>query len=121
DATQLQAKLNVFAGNYFKPLYDNMKKFDPKAKIEELHFYLRPFNEAHYNQSVGWYHYTDLKNIYQLICLTVVILLIACLNYILITLTNTFSRSQDVGIRKTIGARRRQVVMQYYTETQLIA
>jgi len=119
SANSLTAKLDAFGVNYFKPLYDSERKFDPKAKIEQMNFFLRPFSEAHYNQSQGWYHYTDLKNIYQLVCLTVVILLIACLNYILITLTNTFSRSQDVGIRKTIGARRIQVIMQYYTETQL--
>jgi len=116
----LKSKLDAFAVNYFKPFYENEKKYDPKAKIVPFHFFLRPFSDAHYNQA-WWYHYTDLKNIYQLVCLTIVIMLIACLNYILITLTNTFSRSQDVGIRKTIGARRIQVIVQYYTETQLIA
>ncbi len=117
----LQAKLDAFGKQYFKPLYEGIRKFDPKAKPQEIHFFLRPFAQAHYNQAAGWYHYTDLKNIYQLVCLTVVILLIACLNYILLTLTNTVSRSQDVGIRKTIGAERLQIVIQYYTETQVIA
>jgi len=120
NPSAFKANLDAFAVNYFKPFYENEKKYDPKAKIVPFHFFLRPFSEAHYNQA-WWYHYTDLKNIYQLVCLTVVIMLIACLNYILITLTNTFSRSQDVGIRKTIGARRIQVIVQYYTETQLIA
>lgn len=120
DPAALKAKLDAFAVNYFKPFYDNERKYDPQSKIVQFHFFLRPFSEAHYNQA-WWYHYTDLKNIYQLVCLTVVILLIVCLNYILITLTNTFSRSQDVGIRKTIGARRIQVILQYYTETQLTA
>ena len=49
------------------------------------------------------------------------ILLIACLNYILLTLTSTVSRSQEVGIRKTIGAARKQIILQFYTETQLLA
>jgi putative ABC transport system permease protein len=121
SAINLQAKLDAFGKEYFKPLYEAIRKYDPKAKPQEIHFFLRPFAEAHYNQAQGWYHYTDLKNIYQLVCLTVIILLIACLNYILLTLTNTVSRSQDVGIRKTIGAERLQIVLQYYTETQVIA
>jgi putative ABC transport system permease protein len=116
-----QAKLNAFGKEYFRPLYETSKKYDPKASPKEINFFLRPFAEAHYNQAAGWYHYSDLKNIYQLVCLTVVILLIACLNYVLLTLTNTVSRSQDVGIRKTIGAERLQIVLQYYTETQVIA
>ncbi|MBS1504448.1 MAG: ABC transporter permease, partial [Bacteroidetes bacterium] len=121
DIKAFKAKLDAFGKEYFKPLYETIKKYDPKAKPQEIHFFLRPFADAHYNQAVGWYHYTDLQNIYELICLTVVILLIACLNYILLTLTNTVSRSQDVGIRKTIGAGRLQIVLQYYTETQMIA
>jgi len=121
DVVQFRSKLDLFAKTYFKPLYEALQKDDPKAKRGEIHFFLRPFAEAHYNQAQGWNHYTDLKNIYQLVCLTVVILLIACLNYILLTLTNTVSRSQDVGVRKTIGAGRLQIILQYYTETQLLA
>src|SRR6185312_11895212 len=55
----LAAKLDAFGVNYFKPLYDSERKFDPKAKIEQMNFFLRPFSEAHYNQSQGWYHSTD--------------------------------------------------------------
>ena len=121
DLRKFQAKLDVFAKRYFKPLLESMKKQDPKSNTGDMHIILRPFSEAHYNQSAGWYHYTDLKNVYQLVCLTVVILFIACLNYILLTLTSAISRSQDVGVRKTIGAGRRQIIFQYYTETQLLA
>jgi len=121
DAAAFQQKLNVFAKGYFKTLVDFMHKMDAKNKAVEMHVFLRPFSQAHYNQSSGWGHYTDLKNIYQLVCLAVIILLIACLNYVLLTLTNAISRSQDVGVRKTIGAGRKQIVVQYYTETQLLA
>ncbi|MDB4901470.1 MAG: FtsX-like permease family protein [Mucilaginibacter sp.] len=121
DAAKFQAKLDVFARQYFKPFMESIKKNDLKTNTGYMHIFLRPFAEAHYNQATGWYHYTDLKNIYQLLCLTVVILFIACLNYILLTLTSTLSRSQDVGVRKTIGAGRMQIILQYYTETQVLA
>ncbi|MGZ3871765.1 MAG: ABC transporter permease [Mucilaginibacter sp.] len=121
SVTGFTKQLDAFTPQYFKPLTESMFKNDPKNKPQDFHLYIRPFADAHYNQSEGWQHYTDLKNIYQLICLSVVILLIACLNYILLTLTSAMSRSQDVGIRKTVGAGRRQIVLQYYTETQLLA
>jgi putative ABC transport system permease protein len=113
-------KLDAFGKNYFKPLVAVAQSHDPKNKVADMHLFLRPFAEAHYNQAY-WGHYTDLKNIYQLVTLTIVILFIACLNYILLSLTSTISRSQDVGVRKTIGAERIQIIMQYYTETQLLA
>lgn len=116
-----QHKLDVFAKAYFKPLTDEMAKNDPKTKFPPFKVYLRPYAQAHFNQSPNWGHYTDLKNIYQLVFLTVIILLIACVNYILLTLTSTISRSQNVGVRKTVGAKRWQIIAQYYTETQLLA
>ncbi len=121
DAAKFQAKLDAFAKQYFKSVLEVMKKSDPKTHYEDMHIILRPFADAHYNQATGWYHYSDLKNIYQLVCLTIVILFIACLNYILLTLTSAISRSQDVGVRKTIGAGRVQIIVQYYTETQVLA
>jgi putative ABC transport system permease protein len=116
-----QHKLDAFAKTYFKPLTDEQAKYDPKVKAPPFKVYLRPFAQAHFNQSSGWSHYTDMGNIYQLVFLTVIILLIACANYILLTLTSTISRSQNVGVRKTVGASRRQIIAQYYTETQLLA
>jgi len=121
NVVNFQKKLDAFTKVYFKPLMESMAKYNPKEKLKPFHVYLRPFAQAHYNQSEGWDHYTNLKNIYQLICLTVVILLIACLNYILLTLTSAMARSQDVGVRKTIGANRKQIVFKYYVETQLLA
>lgn len=116
-----QNKLNAFSKQYFKSVTESMAKDSPKDKPQDFHVFLRPFAEAHYNQSEGWGHYTDSKNIYQLVCLTLIILLIAAVNYILLTLTSAASRSQDVGVRKTIGAGRVQIILQYYTETQLLA
>ncbi|MBS1525090.1 MAG: ABC transporter permease [Bacteroidetes bacterium] len=121
DINAFRAKLDVFSKKYFQSLVESMAKNNPKDKPVDMHIYVRPFADAHYNQAGGWGHYTDLKNIYQLVCLAVIILLIASLNYVLLTLTNTATRSQDVGIRKTIGAARLQIILQYYTETQLIA
>jgi putative ABC transport system permease protein len=121
NVANFERKLDAFTQGYFKLLTDEMAKDDPKSIQAGFHIYLRPFSQAHYNQSDGWNHYTDLKNIFQLICLSVIILVIACLNYVLLTLTSAISRSQDVGVRKTIGAARLQIVFQYYTETQLLA
>ncbi|ASU34850.1 ABC transporter permease [Mucilaginibacter xinganensis] len=121
NVNKFRQKLDAFAMTYFKEQVKEAQKRDSKNKVPDTHLFLRSFADAHYNQSGPWGHYTDLKNIYQLVCLTAIILFIACLNYILLTLTSTVSRSQDVGVRKTIGAARIQIVLQYYVETQLLA
>jgi putative ABC transport system permease protein len=125
DEASFRKKFDAYSQMYYQAYYkstiDYFNKKNPDLKKTGFHVYLRPFAEAHYNQSEGWGHYTNVKNIYELVSLAVIILIIACLNYILLTLTSALARSQDVGVRKTIGAGRMQIVMQYYTETQLLA
>jgi len=122
DARMLEHKLDAFGKKYFAATLKEWASFPgSELRPENFHIYLRPFAQAHYNVSPGWGHYTDLKNIYQLVSLAIVILLIACLNYILLTLTGTVSRSEEVGIRKTVGAPKMQIILQFYIETQLLA
>jgi putative ABC transport system permease protein len=121
DITRFKSKLLMFSKQYYSAANKEAQTADPKSPLKVTKLYIRQFDQAHYNQSPGWDHYTNLKNIYQLVCLAVIILLIACLNYVLLTLTSAISRSQDVGIRKTIGADRKQIIVKFYTETQLLA
>ncbi|HVV73189.1 MAG TPA: FtsX-like permease family protein, partial [Verrucomicrobiae bacterium] len=60
------------------------------------------------------------KSIYQLMSIVVVILLLASLNYILIAISNAASRTQEVGVRKVMGAGSWSIVFQSWLETQLM-
>jgi putative ABC transport system permease protein len=107
DKAAFEKKLNGWMRSYFPP--DVAKGLG-----------LRPLAEGHFNPSFPWGHYTDIQSIYQLACIVVVILLLASLNYILITVSNAASRSQEVGLRKVMGAGRGSVIFQWWVETQLI-
>lgn len=48
------------------------------------------------------------------------VLLISCFNYITISLGSAAGRLKEIGIRKTAGADRRQLVMQFLTENLLL-
>ena len=48
------------------------------------------------------------------------IILIACINYINLSTSLAFSKSKEVGIRKTIGASRSQLFFQYLSETFVV-
>jgi len=116
DANAFAKKLDGFCRHYFQGSFQGSE-----IRPENFHAYIRPFTDAHYNTSSGWGHYTNASNICQLVGLAILILIIACLNYILLTLTGTVSRSGEVGIRKTMGAPRKQIVLQFYVETQLLS
>lgn len=121
DRDAFELRLNKWAKSYFvEPFVADFGKYYKAVDFTKYRWYMRPFAEAHYNVSRPWGHYTDAKNIYQLICIVVVILLIASLNYVLLIISNAATRSQEVGVRKVLGAGRRAIVMQFWVETQIL-
>ena len=123
DPVAFEKKFDDYIRSYFKPTLKEWAAFPGShLKPENFHAYIRPYAEAHYvSGNHGWGHFTDQVNIAQLGGLAIIILLIACLNYVLLTLTGTISRSSEVGIRKTVGAPRKQIILQFYIETQTLA
>jgi len=110
-------KINSWAKIYFIP---EEKQYEKDFDFTKYSWYLRPLADCHYNVSAPWGHYTDAKNIYQLACLVIIILLIASLNYVLLVISNAAARSQEVGVRKVMGANRKSIIMQFWVETQII-
>ena len=57
---------------------------------------------------------------YLLSSIALLILIIACFNFANLTLVNSMSRSKEVGVRKTVGAQKEQLVFQFLTEAVLL-
>jgi putative ABC transport system permease protein len=114
-------KLNRWAKKYYiEPYASTYGSFLKDFDFTKYMWYLRPLADCHYNISFPWGHYTDAKNIYQLACLVIIILLIASLNYVLLVISNASARSQEVGVRKVMGANRKSIILQFWVETQII-
>jgi putative ABC transport system permease protein len=123
NVLQFEKKLNVWVKSYFADYFKAFTDAGANIKTEDINkfrWYLRPLANCHYNVSNPWGHYTNEKNIYQLACLVIIILFIASLNYILLAVSNASSRSQEVGVRKVMGANRRAIIMQFWIETQVV-
>ena len=52
--------------------------------------------------------------------LGLLVLLISCFNYITISLGSAARRLKEIGVRKTVGAEKRQLVLQFFTENLLL-
>lgn len=59
--------------------------------------------------------------IWVLIGLAFIVIVSACFNYTNLSIARTLKRSREVGIRKVIGARRGQVIVQFVVESVVIS
>jgi len=83
---------------------------------------LFPLNKIHlYSNNLEFFDSTgDIKYVYIFSLVACIILFIACMNYV--NLTNAFSlkRTKEIGIKKVLGANRRNLMLWYYGETIII-
>jgi putative ABC transport system permease protein len=120
DIENFGRQLDAYAKSYFGSFVESMKAFSEKPEEVSFHVSLRPFVKAHMNVSSPWPYYTDVKSMYQLILLACIALGIAIVNYVLLSLTRVAARTQEAGIRKTLGAGWFQVVRLFLAETHVL-
>jgi putative ABC transport system permease protein len=121
DATHFQTKMNRWVKSYFvEPYVREEEKYHQDFDFSSYRWYLRPLADCHYNAAAPWGHYTSARNIYLLSCLALVILLIAALNYVLLSVANVAARAQETGVRKVMGAGKGSILLQLGMETQLL-
>lgn len=95
---------------------DNVPK---DVKYFEMNF--TNLTDIHLNTNISWVRVSDPKYSFILGGMALLILIIACINYIALALTASTSRRMEVGIRKVAGAQRSQLVYQFGIESIVIA
>lgn len=84
--------------------------------------YLQPFKEMHLAPSFT-YPYQTFGNLMLVVvfsCVALLILVIAWVNYINLSTAQAMNRAKEVGVRKVLGASRRQLILQYLLETCIL-
>ncbi|HEX6982447.1 MAG TPA: ABC transporter permease [Balneolaceae bacterium] len=94
--------------------------------IEELGYTLKlqlePLQQLYLNSSRGNSLGPDgnITYVYLLSVIAVFILLIACVNFMNLATARSMRRATEVGVRKAVGAERRQVAVQFLSEAVLV-
>ncbi len=87
-------------------------------------YFLQPFTDMHLNKELPAQNgLTDASNptfSYILSGIALFILLIACINFVNLTVARSVRRSQEIGIRKVVGGKRRQLVFQFLGESFML-
>jgi putative ABC transport system permease protein len=80
-------------------------------------YHLQPLSDIHFNIAYGGK--IKLYTIVMLATVGLLLILIACFNFINITTARSFKRSKEVGIRKVLGVSQLQVFMLFLYEAAL--
>ncbi|WP_315815855.1 ABC transporter permease [Paraflavitalea speifideaquila] len=62
----------------------------------------------------------DIKRVYVFSAIALFILLIACINYMNLSTARSVLRAREIGIRKVVGAERKELIFQFLGESTLI-
>ncbi|MDE3247717.1 MAG: ABC transporter permease [Bacteroidota bacterium] len=93
-----------------------------KPDKDGIRFHLQPLASMHLGRSLNdnYPTYANIRYVYLLTGVAMLILLIAWFNYINLSTANAFKRANEVGVKKVIGASRSNLVWQFLTEALVL-
>jgi putative ABC transport system permease protein len=113
DVKKLEKKLPDFLNRRFKKDASTFTGLGLQ-KLRDIHLYSQHLDSKIENSG-------DIKTVYIFSFIALLILTIACINYINLSTARSASRAKEVGMRKVIGAQRIHLFKQFIGESMLVA
>ena len=83
---------------------------------------LQPLSDIHFNQDLSALgtHSTSYSTLYTLSFIALMIIVMACINFVNLSTAQAVTRSKEIGIRKVLGGSRTQLFWQMIIETKVV-
>ena len=108
----------------FTKKYMGGKQFDEwLAKGNSWEYFLQPLTSIHLNSDLGGEFEANGNRTYVIIfsVISVLILLIACTNFINLSTARSTLRTKEVGLRKVVGSDRNKLMFQFLSESVFLS
>jgi putative ABC transport system permease protein len=88
----------------------------------EVNYILQPLHDIHFNARYNTYSIPQASTtvLFGLLAVALFLLLLGCINFINLATAQSAQRAKEIGIRKTIGGSRKQLVFQFLSEALLL-
>lgn len=114
DKSQLEDKLPEFSEKYVSESWGS-----------PLPLYIQPMKDIHLKSGhikfqIYNYQQGDINQVYIFSAIALLILIVACINYINLATSLALRRSKEVGVRKVVGANKQKIIYQLLGESFVI-
>lgn len=122
DPDELAKKMQKVVDKYLMPLWLEQGRSDAKELRGKIAFGMQPVNDIHLaSDFLDPVSHGDRGFVWLFGAVAVFILIIACVNFINLATAKSANRAKEVGLRKTVGSYRGNIVAQFLTESVLFS
>jgi len=120
--TYLKLRAGFAAAEFEGKLADVVKKYFPSTR-QKSQLFLQPVPDIHLTSQLQneIEANNDILYIYIFSGVALLVLVIACINFMNLTTARSIHRAKEVGMRKVLGAYRTQLVKQFLAESMIVS
>lgn len=114
DVNRLEAQLTTIRTKYAN---------DPMDEDgQSVTYFLQPLNDVHFDRGIQGSLGTPVngQRLQNYFIISLIILIMACVNYVNLATAQSIVRMKEVGIRKAIGARRANLILQFMINSGIV-